>query len=293
MNRSIIYLILLTAIFPLRAMSAEKTIRILAIGNSFSQDAVEQNFSEICKSQNKNVEIGNLYIPGCSIDTHYNNLLNNTPAYSFRFINTEGEKTVKEHVTLREAIKSAEWDYISFQQVSQYSGMYSTLKYLPEFIIKVRQLAGARTIFMWHSTWAYSPFSTHAGFKNYGNSQLTMYHDIISVAQRVMKENPSLKILIPSGTAIQNARTVIIAGKDLTRDGYHLDLKIGRYTAALCWYLAIFGPAFEYPVYIPSNISKTMAKEARKAATEAVLHPFQITLIPPAASVTQVKSHVA
>lgn len=39
-------------------------------------------------------------------------------------------------------------------------------------------------------------------------------------------------MIIPTGTAIQNARTSFV-GDHMNRDGYHLDLKIGRYTAAL------------------------------------------------------------
>ena len=46
------------------------TLRILAIGNSFSQDAVEQNLYEICAAAGQQVIIGNMYIPGCSIDKH-------------------------------------------------------------------------------------------------------------------------------------------------------------------------------------------------------------------------------
>lgn len=39
------------------------TLRILAIGNSFSQDAVEQNLYEICAAAGQQVIIGNMYIP--------------------------------------------------------------------------------------------------------------------------------------------------------------------------------------------------------------------------------------
>lgn len=286
MKRTVLYIVIVLTLFPIRVFSSETACRILAIGNSFSEDAVEQNLTEICRTQGKTVEIGNLYIPGCSIDTHYNNILNSTPAYSFRFISKEGKKTVKEHVSLQEAIKSGEWDYISFQQASHYSGIYSSLKNLPDLMKRVRSLCGPKTVFMWHSTWAYAPSSTHAGFKNYENSELTMYHSIINVAQKVMESNPEIRILIPSGTAIQNARTVIMAGKDLTRDGYHLELRIGRYTAACCWYLAIFGLPFNQNVFTPAGISGDVAAEAREAATEAILHPYHITLILPAAHAT-------
>ncbi len=57
-----------------------------------------------------------------------------------------------------------------------------------------------------------------------------MYQAIADAVKKAAKVN-KIKIVIPSGTAIQNARTSFI-GDHLNRDGYHLDVKIGRYTAA-------------------------------------------------------------
>ena len=48
-------------------------IRILAIGNSFSQDAVEQYLYELFDVAGIKVVIGNMYIPGCPLERHYNN----------------------------------------------------------------------------------------------------------------------------------------------------------------------------------------------------------------------------
>ena len=44
--------------------AGEKVVRILAIGNSFSEDAVDQYFHEICEAAGKRVVVGDLYIPG-------------------------------------------------------------------------------------------------------------------------------------------------------------------------------------------------------------------------------------
>ena len=59
--------ILLAAIFAFASANAEDYIRILAIGNSFSVDVVEQNLHELAKAQGKTLVIGNLYIGG----SHY------------------------------------------------------------------------------------------------------------------------------------------------------------------------------------------------------------------------------
>ena len=46
--------------------SNAKVIKVLAIGNSFSQDAVEQYLYELAAAQGDSLVIGNAYIGGCS-----------------------------------------------------------------------------------------------------------------------------------------------------------------------------------------------------------------------------------
>ena len=45
-------------------------VKILAIGNSFSADAVEQELYGLFAAEGKDVIIGNLYIGGCPLATH-------------------------------------------------------------------------------------------------------------------------------------------------------------------------------------------------------------------------------
>ena len=45
----------------------QSPLRILAIGNSFSQDAVEQYLYELLKAEGIEAIIGNMYIGGCSL----------------------------------------------------------------------------------------------------------------------------------------------------------------------------------------------------------------------------------
>ena len=52
----------------------KKEIKLLAIGNSFSVDAL-QYFYQIASSLGVNdITIGNLYIGSCSLETHLNNI---------------------------------------------------------------------------------------------------------------------------------------------------------------------------------------------------------------------------
>lgn len=47
-----------------------ETVKILAIGNSFSADAVEQELYGLFEAVGQKVVIGNMYIGGCPLETH-------------------------------------------------------------------------------------------------------------------------------------------------------------------------------------------------------------------------------
>ena len=65
---------------------AARVIKVLAIGNSFSEDAIEQYLYELAAAQGDSLVIGNAYIGGCSIDRHWSNAQTGKPEYRYRKI---------------------------------------------------------------------------------------------------------------------------------------------------------------------------------------------------------------
>lgn len=82
------------------AYAQQKTVRILAIGNSFSQDAVEQYLHELAEAEGISTIIGNMFIGGCSLERHVKNARENAPAYAYRKIGTDGKKREKGKMSL-------------------------------------------------------------------------------------------------------------------------------------------------------------------------------------------------
>ena len=254
----------------------QKTVRILAIGNSFSQDAVEQYLHELAEAEGNSTIIGNMFIGGCSLERHVKNARDNAPAYAYRKIGTDGKKREKGKMSLETVLADEDWDYVSLQQASPFSGMYETYEAsLPELIEYVKARLPKKTKLMLHQTWAYASTSRHSGFKNYNCNQLTMYQAIADALKKAAKAN-KIKIVIPSGTAIQNARTSFI-GDHLNRDGYHLDVKVGRYTAACTWFERIFKHNVVGNPYTPEGLDEARKAVAQKAAHAAVKHPYKVT----------------
>lgn len=259
-----------------RAYAQQKTVRILAIGNSFSQDAVEQYLHELADAEGISTIIGNMFIGGCSLERHVKNARDNAPAYAYRKIGTDGKKRERGKMSLEAVLADEDWDYVSLQQASPFSGMYETYEAsLPELIEYVKARLPKKTKLMLHQTWAYASTSKHSGFKNYNCNQLTMYQAITDAVKKAAKVN-KIKIVIPSGTAIQNARTSFI-GDHLNRDGHHLDVKIGRYTAACTWFECIFKHNVVGNPYGPEGLDEARKAVAQKAAHAAVKRPYKIT----------------
>lgn len=253
------------------------TLKVLAIGNSFSEDAVEEHLSSLAQAEGLTVVIGNMYIGGCSLERHVNNLRGNLKEYRYRKFDPKGNVKEIWNYTLEQVLAEEEWDYISVQQVSSFSGMPETYNpWLPELLefVKARQ---PQAEIMFHMTWAYAPNSDHGAFPNYDRDQMKMYNAIVSA---VYQETPKvgIKLIIPSGTAIQNARTSFL-GDDLTRDGFHLSRPHGRYIAACTWLEAVLGRNPVGNTYRPEGMTEEEVKVAQKAAHKAVKKPRKVSKI--------------
>ncbi len=115
------------------------TVKILAIGNSFSQDAVEQYLYDLAKASGIDVIIGNMYIGGCDLDKHYSNLQSDAGAYEYRKV-VNGEKKNHTGTRLSEALSDEAWDYVSLQQASGKSGIYESYAVLPQLISALSEI---------------------------------------------------------------------------------------------------------------------------------------------------------
>ncbi|MEG0949236.1 MAG: DUF4886 domain-containing protein [Bacteroidales bacterium] len=241
------------------------TLRILAIGNSFSVDGLTY-LQEIAEAAGRPIVIGNLYIGGCSLERHLQNSMTDDKPYRY-YKNECGVKSEADF-SLADGIKDEYWDVISFQQASHYSGMYDTYTpYLSSLQGYVREQALNKDArFVWHMTWAYASDSDHSGFANYQNSQQAMYKAIKEVAEKAKKEY-RFSYIIPSGETIQRCRKTSI-GDHLTRDGYHLN-DLGRFAAGCTWYIMLFGESVKDNTYQPETITSKDAKIARRIAEKS------------------------
>lgn len=254
---------------------ATKSFKVLAIGNSFSEDATAHLY-DICKSAGiEEIVIGNLFIGGCSLDTHLTNIKANISGYDFQ-LNTSGKWEHNYKSTVSQALEYTDWDFITLQQVSGYTGIYSSYGSMHAILehLEANKPKDTTEIY-WHMTWAYQQNSTHADFSKYGKSQMKMYQMIVDTTKKKVLADQLIDGVIPSGTAIQNLRTSPL-GDVITRDGYHLSIGAGRYTAALTWFSTLTGGDLDDVEYVAS-IDNKIKGYIFKAVGDAVKAPYQVT----------------
>ncbi|MDR2146909.1 MAG: DUF4886 domain-containing protein [Tannerella sp.] len=223
-----------------------KTLKILGVGNSFTDDAMQYLPNLLESAGINNVTLGKMSIGGCSLERHYNMYVQDTAAYTY-VKSIEGKNIWSEPVktTFKQGVGDENWDVIIIQQVSQNAGIYQTYQpYLNDLIDVIRaNCTNAGVTLGWQMTWAYSTNSNHDGFANYNKCQTEMYQAIVN-AVKTMTVMTGIDLVIPSATAIQNLRGTSVnnAPADLTRDGSHIDFGAGRYTLACTWFQALIAP---------------------------------------------------
>ena len=223
------------------------TLKILAIGNSFTEDGIAFLPMLVKKAGIKNVTIAKMVIGGTSLQDHYSYAIKNDSIYKF-YVSTDGYFISQGIKKFYDCFLFEKWDYIILQQVSQYSGMYETFQPYLNNLIKIIHKYHPRAIIGWQMTWAYSSKSTHSSFKNYGNNQMVMYRAIIDAVNQ-MKDETGISVIIPTGMVIQELRgTYICNDMEITRDGRHLDYGAGRYAGSCAWFETLIRPKFQVGV---------------------------------------------
>ncbi len=209
-------------------------MKILSIGNSFSTDA-HRFLHSLAKLNGFDIQTANLFIGGCSLETHWQNVLQNNAYYDYEINGNEA----KRKISIAQALEADMWDIVTLQQASSYSGMFETYEpYLTSLAETVR-IAQPQTKLYFHRTWSYETGSEHPGFINYNCDSRKMYECIEKASIKATEKIGA--DIIPSGTVIQHLREKTKefnyrnGGLSLCRDTFHLSEDLGRYAAAATW----------------------------------------------------------
>lgn len=283
-------------------------VKVLAIGNSFSENATLY-LAEIAASDGCDIVIGKTSIGGCPIHKHWNiveqvealaSCANPVEIKPYNFFHTGHENAP---ASLKDALLADKWDFVTMQQCSDLSwksdSYFPAIEKLSAYVKKYAPNAEQ----LMHQTWAYRHDSNE--FKNYGINQTEMHTLLTAAYKRAAAAIGDVRI-IPCGDAVQNARAVYgftydsdydfdnpplnvlpkqtdpIVGSyswqtGVTSDGKaHLNLdgrhcsRLGCLLIGLVWYRCLTGNSLDGVSYIPEGYTEEDLKICKKAANDAV-----------------------
>ena len=266
-------------VMPEVLVDEHKTIRILAIGNSFSVDAMEYLYDILWDLGYRKITLGDMYKAGCSLEEHAGWFAENEGSNYVFYQNTTDEWIRTFGYKPLDALHYADWDFITMQQGSMNTGLVDTFEpYLGNLIAIVTRECPDAKLF-WHMTWAYHRESDHAAFPSYGSDQMTMYNAIVNAVKTIVLAREEFVDVIPNGTAVQNMRTSFLAD-NLTRDGYHLSLREGRFLAALTYAKILTGCDLAAISYTPEQYEydNFLVAAIKDAVNKACAAPFEVTM---------------
>lgn len=224
-------------------------IKLLAIGNSFSEDATYYIY-DVAKSASIDTKVVNLYIGGCSLERHWSNIESGQVAYEYQI---NGEKSER-LVSIPEILMEDTWDYIVTQQSSYDSGWEDSYEpFLGLLVDYLRELAPKAQIWL-QKTWAYDNESKHFNFMRYHRNQVEMFERLSKCYEHMSKKYDLP--MIQSADLIQKLRStepfnMQSGGRSLCRDGFHMSYLYGRYALACLWVRTLFNTPMKQITYIP------------------------------------------
>lgn len=231
-------------------------MKLLSIGNSFSQDA-HRWLHDVALLNGFEIETVNLYIGGCSLETHWENVSNNNAFYD---LEKNGGAAIGK-ISIKDALLMENWDAITVQQVSQLSGIPDSYDpYLENLAAYVREHCPNAKLYF-HQTWAYEIDSDHGGFALYHNDQKEMFERIVDTTTQMAKRIDAE--ILPVGPVVQHIRENLpefdykSGGMSLNRDGFHLSFEYGRYIAAVTWLRVLSGKPVTVDHFADFDTDKT------------------------------------
>ena len=255
-----------------------KNLKILFIGNSFAQDTMEHTPSIARVLGIESIKFGLLYVGGCSIDMHYAHAMGNLDVYKY-YTSSGDAWHCQPDFRISDALSSEDWDWVAIQHGTHGRSRYTSpecYERLTPLIEYVKERVPAHTKIAFNLTWMGEATHQHHEIVSYHGDTAEMRRRLIEVTRATVAVNPLVDLLIPTGTAIENARTSRIGL--LTRDCYHLSMDKGRFIAGLTFLAAITGLSIDNISSAPvGGVDEYALAVAIESVKNALKSPFEIT----------------
>lgn len=223
------------------AAGERSRLKILAFGNSFMRNSCWY-LSQIAKNGcGVNLTVGNLYTGGTNLYNHYAAVRNGSAVYEYAKITDGAIVTNVNGKTAKYGLLDERWDVVILHQYLPWAQPYEP--FLSLLIGQICDILGYCPKFYINATWAGS-VDNNATYYGYATEQ-DMLDAVWMYAKQAVKDSGVLNV-IPTGTAIQNARTLSYANAynrfvNASPDFHHLN-PAGGFIAACTLFEKIVTP---------------------------------------------------
>ncbi len=215
------------------------SIKILAIGNSFTSNATTHLPGLLNILNDDYICIMSLVRGGCSHDMHWKGHIDISSDYN-SYYSDKGEWKLSGIKNIDRALVLFDWDIIVLQQVSSLSGIYSSYQPALDDLVRLFRETNPQALLALAFTWAYTPGTKNDAFKDYDRNAEKMYNAIIDACDKASKD---FDIRIPSATLIKRMREEFKEVKNgFTDDGLHITYDPAMYALGLLWYEKLVAP---------------------------------------------------
>lgn len=226
----------------------DKSLKVLAVTSSFGLNTTQLLY-DVAVAEGyapEDVTVARLYTSGCTLEKHIT-YAPDKPVYQYTIVSGNPD-VVAEHTgmvagklftvktegnaTLLEGLQDEEWDIIFMQQGARVSCIMDSytdstgrdyITWLRDIMQPYVDEHCPNARFVWNMLWAYDEGSPQYPYNTTFNSdQMAMYRANIDTTMAYVIPRTDYDRIIPTGTAIQNARTSYF-GETLSRDTYHLN----------------------------------------------------------------------
>ena len=262
-----------------------KTLKLLAITSSFGLNTTQLLYDVAVAAgyAPENVTVARLYTSGCTLQKHLK-YAPNGQVYQYTKVTGDPSKTDKPGVmqtlykegtaTLLDGLQDEDWDIIFMQQGAAQAPQLDTYldaqgnDRIDQFKAIVDQYkTNPDAKFVWNLLWGYQSNSDQTVFiEKFNANQMYMYQRNVDAVMQYVIPRTDYDRIIPSGTAMQNARTSYF-GDRLCYDTYHTN-NLGGIIAAYDLFAVITGQEL---TEINLDFSTVPAENRREQKTDPVL----------------------
>ncbi len=253
-----------------------ESIKLLSISNSYGKNALWELY-DICKAEGvKNVDIAVMYIAGCSLDQHWENIQKGNAAYEV-FRNNNGNWTSTKDCNIDSLLAEGDWDVITTQNSSGLSGKADGYKNLNNVADYIKSKCPNSKL-IWHLIWGYQDGSKWLTPNNYNGDEKFMYESIVNCTNDIVIPSGKFDSVAPVGAAIMNARTSKLKNNVHLDDGSHLSEEFGYHIAAFTWYCHLTGQDVYDTIFaVNGMISVEELNIVVESTKNAIENPYKIT----------------